>query len=160
MIGASTASCQRARPTLCWKPWARARRTGHALSLSYLDLDGFKSINDERGHDEGDRVLKAVAEVLRDAVRVTDTAARLGGDEFAVLLPETGLEQARVVVRKLRERLLARMEAEGWPVTVSIGTVSYARAPASVDELVSRADELMYGVKKSGKNGTAERQVS
>jgi diguanylate cyclase (GGDEF)-like protein len=135
---------------------ARARRSGHPLTLTYLDLDGFKKVNDTLGHEIGDRVLKETAAALRENVRVTDTAARLGGDEFALLFPETGRDQARVVVAKLRERLLQSMGNNRWPVTASIGSVTCPVPPPSVDALIAAADDLMYGVKKAGKNGIAD----
>ena len=130
----------------------RARRYDRPLTVVYVDCDHFKDINDAAGHEAGDRVLRAVAEALEGSVRQTDVAARLGGDEFALLFPELGGADARDVVAKLQERLSARMKAGGWPVTFSIGVVSHCCASVSVDALLQRADELMYEVKRSGRD--------
>lgn len=138
---------------------ARARRNGRPLTLAYLDLDGFKKVNDTLGHDTGDLVLKATASVLRESIRVTDAAVRLGGDEFVLLFPETERAQARIVIGKLRLRLLAVMAEHGWPVTVSIGSVTCLRPPSSPEELLSAADGLMYRVKSGGKNGSADAEM-
>jgi diguanylate cyclase (GGDEF)-like protein len=78
--------------------------------------------------------------------------ARLGGDEFAILMPETGEDAARTVVRRVRHRLLEVMRAEGWPVTFSIGVVTWDTPPDSVDEMLRAADDLMYTAKRHGKN--------
>jgi diguanylate cyclase (GGDEF)-like protein len=132
---------------------SRAKRSGHPLTMAYLDLDGFKKVNDRIGHETGDRVLQETASVLREGVRVTDTAARLGGDEFALLFPETGRDQAGIVIAKLRERLLRAMGDHEWPVTASIGSVTCLAPPPSVDAMIAAADEVMYRVKNGGKDG-------
>ncbi len=89
----------------------------------------------------------------RGTLRGSDRVARLGGDEFVVLLPETGAEQARIALEKLRARLLAAMAAQPLPVTFSIGAVVCASPVPGVDEVVRVADGLMYDVKRAGKNG-------
>jgi diguanylate cyclase (GGDEF)-like protein len=134
---------------------SRARRTGHAFSLMYIDLDNFKHVNDTFGHQAGDSLLHTIGAELRSATRGTDVVARLGGDEFAVLLPETDGEGAADAAAKVRSRLHACMNLGGWPVTFSIGVVSCNRLPESVDLVMEAADRLMYSVKKSGKNGIA-----
>jgi diguanylate cyclase (GGDEF)-like protein len=139
---------------------ARARRNGRPLTLAYMDLDGFKRVNDAMGHETGDLVLKKTATVLRENIRITDTAVRLGGDEFALLLPETERVQARIVIAKLRERLLCVMAENHWPVTASIGSVTCLTPPSSIDALISAADNLMYGVKSGGKNGAADSELA
>ncbi len=130
---------------------ARCRRYRRSLTLAFVDCDHFKEVNDRLGHEAGDRCLQAVAEAMETSVRRTDLAARLGGDEFAMVFPELEGERAREVVEKVKERLEAAMRAGGWPVTFSIGVVS-AREPLSADELLRRADALMYLVKRSGRN--------
>lgn len=131
---------------------SRAARYAHPLTLAYIDADGFKAVNDRLGHSAGDRVLKAIAQALTAAVRITDVVARLGGDEFAVLFPETGPEAARTALEKLQRALGAAMAAEGVGVTFCIGAVGASRPARTVDELIRRADALMYEVKHAGKN--------
>ena len=109
-------------------------------------------MNDRLGHQAGDELLAAIGRALRRAVRSTDVAARLGGDEFCVLLPETGPEGCRPALEKVRAEIEEAMRSGGWPVTASIGAVSCARPVRSVDELVRKADAVMYGVKASGKD--------
>lgn len=129
----------------------RARRYGHPLALAYLDLDDFKAVNDREGHQAGDRLLAMVAGILRGELRDTDRPARLGGDEFAVLLPEIESELAVALAQRLGTRIEEAMTREGWGVTASIGLAAFRRPPQSVDELVSRADGLMYRAKADGK---------
>ncbi len=131
----------------------RCRRYGRALTVGFLDGDGFKRVNDRRGHREGDRLLTRAGEVLRTQLRESDLAARLGGDEFAVLLPEAGPEAARQAFSKIGEALEAAMREGGWGVTFSAGVVTYLVPPASTDELLRGADELMYAVKRRQKGG-------
>jgi diguanylate cyclase (GGDEF)-like protein len=130
----------------------RATRYPQPLTLAYIDLDGFKKVNDQLGHNVGDKVLQAVAHTLRGGVRRPDTVARLGGDEFALLLPQTDLAGAQIFLPRLREELLAAMQRNGWRVTFSIGALTCPTAPASLGDVVSEADELMYDVKRTGKN--------
>jgi diguanylate cyclase (GGDEF)-like protein len=137
----------------------RANRYQHPLSLAYIDLDNFKWVNDHLGHAEGDKLLVCVGSILKEKTRLTDSVARLGGDEFAVLLPETNPIDAKVAMDKLQEELLAAMELNNWPVTFSIGLVSFIEVPDSVDLLVNEADILMYSVKKSGKNRISHKVV-
>jgi diguanylate cyclase (GGDEF)-like protein len=136
---------------------ARAGRHQRPLSVAYLDLDGFKAINDTLGHAVGDEVLRIVAGVLSTAIRGEDVAARLGGDEFAILLPETDPDIAPRVVERVRREIEDRMHAFSWQVTCSVGLVTTTLPDTSVDVLLHRADQLMYEVKNSGKN--ALRQV-
>ncbi len=131
----------------------RALRYNHVFTAAYLDLDNFKAVNDNQGHQEGDRLLKLVTAAITDSVRTTDIVARLGGDEFIILFPETGGDMARTAVDKTREKLLELMKANGWPVTFSFGLMTFESAPQSVNHLVKLADTVMYEVKKSGKDG-------
>ncbi len=130
----------------------RSRRYSHTLSLAYIDLDNFKSVNDRFGHAAGDTLLKQVGDSLRTNVRSTDTAARLAGDEFALLMPETGNEVAFVAAERLRGQLVDLMRARGWGVTTSIGLVTYLVAPPSEESALNDADALMYSAKSQGKN--------
>jgi diguanylate cyclase (GGDEF)-like protein len=131
----------------------RLGRYGHPLTLVYLDLDGFKAVNDGFGHLVGDKVLRLVAECAKSRLRRTDTVARMGGDEFAFLCPETDEEAARAAVSEVVERVSEEMSAGGWPVTLSAGVVTCHEAPANGEELVKMADDLMYSVKMGAKDG-------
>ena len=133
----------------------RSKRYGHPFTFTYLDLDHFKAVNDLYGHGTGDRVLGTVTSTIVKNLRRTDTVARLGGDEFALLLPETGAEAGRFAASKIRDALLAEMKKNRWSVTFSIGVVTYLVPPPSVDAMIKEGDDLMYSVKRSGKNGIA-----
>jgi len=130
----------------------RARRYGRPLSLLYIDLDGFKTINDQFGHAAGDVVLQRTAAALRESLRRTDLVARLGGDEFVVLLPETGTESAVIVIGKVQEVLGRALQGIGSGTTASIGAVTADVAPTSVEILLDRGDKLTYASKGKGKN--------
>ncbi|GAO35576.1 hypothetical protein SCT_0967 [Sulfuricella sp. T08] len=130
----------------------RSRRYDRPFTALFFDLDNFKSVNDTKGHDEGDRLLKTVAEILHSRLRTTDICGRLGGDEFAVLLPETGEKAAAIFAAELRASLIEAMEKHGWPVTFSIGVATFHTTPDNLDQLIERADALMYLVKQGGKN--------
>lgn len=129
------------------------RRYGRPISIAYLDLDNFKEINDRFGHAVGDDVLVEVVRTVHLHFRRSDVVARLGGDEFVVLFPETDASAAPQVMRKLNESLLAAMAAKGWPITFSVGLLTYNTPPSSVEEMVGRVDNLMYEVKARGKGG-------
>lgn len=129
----------------------RSRRYSDPFTVIYLDIDNFKTVNDTLGHNEGDRLLCQVATTIAAAIREIDTVARLGGDEFSLLLPETGGEEAITVATKIHASLKETVEP-CWPVTFSIGMVSYLKAPASTDEMIQMADRLMYEVKNSTKD--------
>ncbi len=130
----------------------RARRTGRPLTLAYFDLDNFKQLNDRFGHSAGDEALLLVVETIRTNVRALDVLARLGGDEFALLLPETDTEGAVTLLRRLQRLVSGQMAAKGWPVTLSIGAVTFLRPAWDVDVMVRRVDEMMYGAKRKGKD--------
>jgi diguanylate cyclase (GGDEF)-like protein len=135
----------------------RASRSGRPLSLLFVDLDGFKSINDSHGHLYGSRALVEAAGVIRASARETDIAARFGGDEFALVLPDTGSEGAVSVGERIRERIAAYsfLQGDGLAIrlTVSVGVATLPDVAASADGLVQAADEAMYWVKDRGKNG-------
>jgi diguanylate cyclase (GGDEF)-like protein len=130
----------------------RARRYQHPFTLAFLDLDDFKTLNDRFGHHTGNDVLRVVVATVKASVRTTDVVARLGGDEFALLLPETGPEQAHVVLQKVIAHCEEVMQKDRWMVTVSIGAASFLKPPDSVDEMIRQADGLMYEAKQGGKN--------
>jgi diguanylate cyclase (GGDEF)-like protein len=130
----------------------RARRYKTTFSVAYIDLDNFKTINDSFGHSTGDALLRSVATCLRAQTRATDLVARLGGDEFVVFLPETNSEQARAFTPRVQQHLLDLMKQSNWPVTFSIGVITFVNSPPSVNEIIREADSLMYAAKNAGKN--------
>jgi len=135
----------------------RASRSGRPLSLLFIDLDGFKAVNDTHGHLFGSRALVEAAAVIRQSARETDVVSRFGGDEFALVLPDTGGEGAYAVGERIRERIAAHrfLVGDGLDIhlTVSIGVATLPDVAASAQELVQAADKAMYMVKDSGKNG-------
>jgi diguanylate cyclase (GGDEF)-like protein len=131
----------------------RQGRNNLPLTLAYIDLDNFKEINDDFGHAKGDLILHLVADTLAKNLRKTDKIARLGGDEFAILLPETDMLAAQAVIPKVQEILQERTKQDKLMVTLSIGVLTCPHTPRSADEMLKLADNLMYEVKKSGKNG-------
>lgn len=137
----------------------RARRTNQPITLAYLDVDSFKEINDRNGHNLGDRVLHAVAQNIRASIRRTDMIARMGGDEFAILLPNASREAGNRLLQKVFNVLTLAMNQRGWPVTFSVGAVTFLNAPDSVEHMLENADEAMYSVKQSGKNRLYQTEV-
>ena len=132
----------------------RARRYHHPLSLLMIDVDHFKRVNDLHGHAMGDTVLEAVARNCRQALRETDHLGRAGGEEFIAVLPETDAEGARALARRLVEAVAGIDPPERpdeQPVTISVGTATL-RPEEGVDELMLRADGLMYAAKAAGRN--------
>jgi diguanylate cyclase (GGDEF)-like protein len=128
------------------------KRTPVALLL--IDLDGMKYVNDRYGHPEGDRVLRAVGEVLSRSVRTSDSAARLGGDEFAVVMPATDRAGAQVVAERIRAAI-ADLGLSGITASVGLATFTGASAEPGVDKmtsLVGAADAALYQAKRTGKN--------
>ena len=131
----------------------RAARYGRAFTLAYVDLDNFKAVNDLEGHDAGDELLRRTADALRSSTRQTDVLGRLGGDEFAAVLPEITGGATGSVLENLRKQLIRAMEKGGWPVTFSIGAVTFETPIDTSREALRVADEAMYAVKRSGKDG-------
>ena len=142
----------------------RARRTTDAFALMVIDLDGFKEVNDIRGHDAGDQVLQSIARRLESVVRASDTVARVGGDEFVVLSIGTRTEEeAAVLVGRLRQALRRPYRVEGGIVEIdaSIGWAIFPADGATPEELLGRADVQMFATKRdSGDNSTISRRAS
>ena len=139
---------------------ARSRRFGRCFSLIFLDLDRFKQVNDRHGHQVGSAVLKEVGEVLRKQLRAMDVPVRYGGDEFVVLLPEADRSQARAVAERLRRaingtvfQLERGLEVR---VTASFGIASYPDDGATPEGLLQLADQAMYQVKETTRDGIAQ----
>lgn len=135
---------------------AHARRFGGRVGMLFIDLDGFKSINDRFGHQAGDEALVLIAHRIRLLLREVDSAARLGGDEFGIVLPDIALlEDAVLVGEKVLQEVSQPFLLRSVSCTLgaSIGITSYPDIGETADELISRADKAMYQVKKSGKGG-------
>jgi len=131
-----------------------AQRTGVPFGLLFVDLDGFKEVNDTHGHDKGDLLLKEVASRIRKAVRDSDVVARLGGDEFTIILPNVENEQnASLVAEKVLDTLSAPyvLGDVELAISASIGVTLSEPAPVPADELVRKADSAMYMAKRGGK---------
>jgi diguanylate cyclase (GGDEF)-like protein len=129
---------------------AQARRNGRPFTITYVDLDRFKRVNDELGHSEGDRLLRRSAAVMQESLRTTDLVARLGGDEFAILMPETGMDQAGESLLRVAAAV-ARDVEDHWVVGATFGAVTFIEPPDDVDSAVRLADDLMYQGKARGR---------
>jgi len=132
--------------------WQRSHRYGLPLSVIMLDLDEFKSFNDTFGHIEGDKVLRSMAEILKNGARETDFVARYGGEEFVVLLPQTDAQGAT----EAAERFRVAMEAYRWPsrkVSASFGVATLS-LKVSAQQLLEEADRALYSSKEMGRNRT------
>jgi diguanylate cyclase (GGDEF)-like protein len=135
----------------------RCRRHGIPLSVIFLDLDGFKHINDQFGHLAGSRTLAEVGGILSQAVRESDILARYGGDEFVVVLPETPPSGAMVIAERIRRAIEMHcfLEAQGLQarISASFGIASYPDHALTPEGLIQKADQAMYRVKERNKNG-------
>lgn len=130
----------------------RCRRYDHPLTVTYVDCDDFKRINDEFGHETGDALLCHIAETIQRHTRSMDIPARIGGDEFAILLPETSGPSVREVTNRLHQELLDAMQENNWSITFSLGVVTFLNPPESANAMMMSVDELMYSAKREGKN--------
>ena len=132
---------------------AMVERSKTPLSLLMLDVDHFKRINDNFGHEAGDKVLVAIAQMLTGCARLTDVVARVGGEEFAVILPNTGADGAREVAERMRTAV-AHANWLARPATISIGVATLQADEAACD-LYARADAALYQAKAAGRNRVA-----
>jgi diguanylate cyclase (GGDEF)-like protein/PAS domain S-box-containing protein len=140
---------------LCEQEFSRSVRYSRSLAMFMLDIDHFKKVNDEYGHDAGDKVLRSLSEVSASALRGADILGRLGGEEFGVLLPETDAESAYEVAERLREAIAnASISVNGssLKVTVSIGISILSPEMHSIDALLKGADVALYQAKQTGRN--------
>lgn len=136
----------------------RASRQGYKLYLAIIDIDHFKQLNDQKGHDCGDKILIGLGEVLKNSIRsYVDTPCRIGGDEFAVILPQVDAAQAQSVAERMRRNYIAY--AERGETTLSIGVARFKKISENLREdvncLIHEADEVMYAAKKTGGNRVA-----
>ncbi len=130
----------------------RHSRYGGTFSLIILDLDFFKAFNDSYGHLAGDKLLKQLGTIMKDAIRGTDEAFRYGGDEFAVLLPQTTLRDAYEVAERVRDQITSEIKVEDVSVTASFGLASWPVDGVRINEIISAADIALYYAKQSGGN--------
>jgi len=140
---------------LCDSALHQAQRSGGSFAMLFVDLDHFKRINDQYGHEAGDVVLKAVAQCLRRAVRQSDIVGRIGGEEFSVLLPDTDRDGAMQLAEKLRsdiEALMPDIGTERLRITASIGVAGRQGAAQSIADVQRLADQAMYEAKRQGRN--------
>lgn len=135
------------------------RRLEQPLVLAYVDLDGFKQVNDRQGHARGDEILGLASRVMRDGLRASDLLARIGGDEFAALLPNATEAGAGEILERLCGDIEASMHAAGCAVTASIGAIAADPAPKDWEAMLRDADGLMYRVKAAGKNRVAVQRL-
>jgi diguanylate cyclase (GGDEF)-like protein len=129
----------------------RSNRYGYPMSFMMIDVDDFKSFNDNFGHTEGDKALKIVGHILRETLRSADVAARYGGEEFSILLPQTTPQEAETIAERLRENI-ASAEFSNRRITVSIGIASCCLELNSAQELIIAADKALYEAKRRGRN--------
>lgn len=137
----------------------RGRRRGGGAAVLFLDVDGFKSVNDQHGHAYGDEVLRRVARLIDESTRAADTAARLGGDEFAILIEDVNQASDVQTVAERLQSLLARpleMPDGGIQVKVSVGVAFASSADADADALLRSADDAMYESKRQGRGELVE----
>jgi diguanylate cyclase (GGDEF)-like protein len=144
---------RRAFWSACGREVERCRRFGEPFTLAYLDVDRFKGVNDRHGHAVGDQLLLTIAAALGEDLRQLDMVARLGGDEFALLLPGTHAFGAKKALERLRERLQSADWRRRYDVDFSLGCLTVEWAPAEVDTVIQRADQLMYEIKRAGSGG-------
>jgi diguanylate cyclase (GGDEF)-like protein len=137
---------------------ARSRRYNSTISLLMCDIDHFKSINDNYGHQQGDLILKEISKILRKNVRTTDIAARYGGEEFAIILPETTQADAKIVAERIRRDVSQYEFASiipGQPplkCSISIGVAGFPLNADNKDQLIQKADSSLYRAKDMGRN--------
>jgi diguanylate cyclase (GGDEF)-like protein len=137
----------------------RQKRTGRPLSLAFLDIDHFKALNDEHGHEAGDAALRVVAAILREKLQQTHIPARIGGDEFAIILPEIDGADAEILLAAIQDSLLRAMREKAWKLTFSIG-LAHGIADIGADAWLHAADEAMYSVKRQGRNAINFRPIA
>ncbi|NJL87052.1 MAG: GGDEF domain-containing protein [Leptolyngbyaceae cyanobacterium SM1_1_3] len=141
---------------LAAKEFERAKRYRRSLALVMIDIDHFKMVNDNYGHQVGDLVLQKMASAAVTTLRRGDTLGRFGGEEFIALLPETALPEAQEVAERLRQTIanlaIAVSSKHSLQITVSLGLSIYLPADATLDAIITRADAALYVAKAEGRN--------
>jgi len=127
----------------------RSERSKIAYSLLFIDIDNFKELNDKFGHKIGDEALKRVSDVLKQNSRKVDIVARIGGDEFALLFPDTDQNSCELVLERIKEDANKEFQHQGWPISLSIGSVTATGKTRSIDEIMHDADQAMFSVKRA-----------
>ncbi|MGD8784648.1 MAG: GGDEF domain-containing protein [Thioalkalispiraceae bacterium] len=133
------------------KEISHAQRTNRKISLALIDIDDFKKVNDQYGHQQGDNILSAVGKVITNNVRSMDTAARYGGEELVILMPDTSAAEAKEVAGRIRSDIEA-LNPEGIHLTVSIGIAESSNNNGNGEGIIKRADDALYKAKAAGKN--------
>lgn len=138
--------------------------TGHRqqlpITIIFVDVDSFKSINDNYGHKVGDNLLFEAAQVMNQHLRKNDVLGRMGGDEFCLILLNVDKEQAQTYATNLKEKLIEKMQQHQWQTTFSMGIVTYRVTPPDFLNTIEQADKLMYEVKANGRNGFAHEYIA
>ncbi len=134
----------------------RYKRSKKPFSLILLDIDDFKKINDKYGHDQGDLVLKKIAETLKNSVREQDTVCRWGGEEFLIFLPETTIEGAKTLADKLRKKVeeleIKLLNKKSIHLTVTLGISVFDDPDKEIESILKEIDLALYKGKEEGKN--------
>lgn len=126
----------------------RSERSGRPYSLLFIDIDQFKTMNDNHGHQIGDEVLKKLAGILIVSSRKVDVVARLGGDEFVLLLPDSDERSCDIIIERIEASTKKVFEERNWPISISIGQTTYIGKTQEADWVIQLADKNMYEVKK------------
>jgi diguanylate cyclase len=134
------------------REFARSKREGGSMAVLMLDLDHFKAINDKHGHPAGDEVLRGVAEVLQEALRLHDVPGRYGGEEFGVLLPGSDAAAAEAIAERIRRKVEWASFAGELKVTASVGCAALDANDVFPAAVVARADRALYAAKAAGRN--------
>lgn len=137
--------------TLLKMEFEKAQRKQEALSISILDIDFFKKINDVYGHIESDDLLKRLANLIKNNIRKSDVVARFGGEEFILMLPETNLNQAKEVLIKIQKAIHADRVLKKHNLTVSAGVTAF-KSTDTIRKLKERADKALYSAKRTGRD--------
>lgn len=147
----------------CEQEIERTQRSDQPTSLIMLDIDHFKKVNDQWGHENGNRALKHIAGILRQCVRRLDIPCRYGGEEFAIILPDTSLSDSVPVAERIRSQIAAtplQLEEGELRLTASLGIAVYANtARTTPEELVKKADHYLYKAKQDGRNRVCHAQL-
>jgi diguanylate cyclase (GGDEF)-like protein len=129
----------------------KVKRLNKNMSCIMADIDNFKTVNDSYGHQEGDHVLRIISHRIRNSLRAYDIVGRYGGEEFLIILPDTSLEDARVLAERIRVRVNEE-PVNNATITLSLGVVCFQEGDHTLDDIIRRADQNLYKAKKSGKD--------